>query len=307
MKKRLIQFITAIVVRTGRLKKKFLTVHTRPMFARDITYRGTENAIDKSCAIVMQGPIQKKYRFTYETVKLYSQVYPSATLVLSTWEGEDVSEFEALKQAGAKLEIVQTKAPEFGGPGNINRQTISTTAGIKRAQALGLTYVLKTRTDQRMYGIKNLEFLVHMLSLFPLESGTKQKNRIIGLNLTTTTRYTPYHLSDLWMFGTVEDMSTYWDYGYVSTKAPDPKHPFVERDLFIAFLKKTGWKVENTMDDFLHALGTRCIIVGNESIDLYWPKYYERFREYRIRDYDYPNFEISLKEWFNKCLPFSKS
>ena len=302
LKKRLVELVTKTVVMTGRLKQKFLTVHTRPMYAKNMPYQAERAAADESCAILLQGPIKKEYRFTLETVKIYLKQYPAAIIILSTWEDEDTQEFENLAASKSNVKIVRTPKPGFGGPGNVNMQVASTLAGIKCAKDLGLAFVCKTRTDQRMYGIKNLQFLINMLNIFPLAPGIKQKKRIVGINITTTLRYTPYHLSDTWMFGTTQDLFMYWDFGYVATPALDPRRPLIERSLFINFLKKTNWDIKDTMEDFLKALGERCIVVGNESIDLYWPKYYERFREYRIRDYQFPDLEISLKEWFNKAF-----
>lgn len=287
-----------IILLLGSLTRKFITFHTRPIFTARITYKGKENPEDASCAIVIQGPIRHEDNFTVETAKLYRQHYPSATVILSTWEDEDVSAFEALQSE--RFEIIKGKIPSYNGPGNINMQAVSTKNGIGRAIEMGLQYALKTRADQRMYGIGVLQFFINLLECFPIRDGSNQKKRIVGFNVTTTTKYLPYHLSDLFMFGTTKDMDTYWNIPLVLDKEPEKGGPIVERRLFMKFLKNTGWDSKDTMEDFLRALGERCVIVGNESVDLYWPKYFERRREHRIRDYRYPTDEISFKEWLNK-------
>ncbi|KKU68826.1 MAG: hypothetical protein UX89_C0001G0017 [Parcubacteria group bacterium GW2011_GWA2_47_16] len=288
-----------IIFLLGSLTRKFITFHTRPIFTESIRYRGKETAEDALCAIVIQGPIKHEDNFTVETVKLYRQHYPSATVILSTWEDEDVRAFEVF--SGERFKIVLNKKPSYNGPGNINMQTVSTKNGIELALEMGLRYAAKTRADQRMYGIGTLLFFINLLEHFPIKDGSTQKKRIIGHNVTTTTRYLPYHLSDLFMFGTTEDMLVYWNPLLILDRTVDTKSPIVERRLFMGFLKNTGWNIKDTMEDFLVALGERCVIVGNESVDLYWPKYFDRRREHRILDYRYPAFEISFKEWLDRC------
>ena len=290
--------VTKVIFLLGSLTRKFITFHTRPIFASDIKYRGKETAEDALCAIIIQGPIRREDNFTLETVKLYRKHYPAATVILSTWEDEDISTFKTLEDKRSK--IVRGKKPSYNGPGNVNMQAGSTKNGIALAVQMGLRYVLKTRTDQRMYGIGTLQFFINLLEQFPIRDGSTQKKRIVGFNVTTTTRYLPYHLSDLFMFGATEDMKTYWDIPLIMDKT-DKRGPIVERRLFMGFLRNTGWDGKDTEEDFLRALGERCVVVGNESVDLYWPKYFDRRREHRILDYQYPTFEISFKKWLNKA------
>ena len=295
-----------IVLAIGSIAKKFITFHTRPIFASDLRYKGKETPEDASCAIIIQGPIKHEDNFTVETVKLYRQHYPSATIILSTWEDEDVSSFETVKND--RLKIIQSTKPIYNGPGNMNMQTVSTKNALSYAREANLRYSLKTRSDQRMYGIDTLKFFINLLECFPVKNSIHQKKRIVGFNITTTTKYLPYHLSDLFMFGTTSDMEIYWNVPLVLDKSIDPQKPIVERRLFLGFLKNTGWDVKDTMEDFLKALGERCVVVGNENVDLYWPKYDARIREHRIRDYQYPALEITFKEWLNRAfMPFAKN
>src|SRR3990167_11502815 len=86
----------------GSLTRKFITFHTRPIFASDIKYRGKETVEDASCAIIIQGPIRREDNFTLETVKLYRKHSPAATVILSTWEDEDISTFKTLEDKRSK-------------------------------------------------------------------------------------------------------------------------------------------------------------------------------------------------------------
>lgn len=291
----------------GRILGRFITVHTRPIYASDMPYVGKENPDDALCAIIMQGPIRHENDFTLETVKLYLRHYPSATVILSTWEDEDVSAIQKLNNK--RLKVILNKKPDYPGGSNINMQIVSTKAGIDKAVELGLKYVLKTRCDQRMYGIDSLKFLKNMTECFPVLHCQLQRKRIITNNTGTNTginRTTPHHLSDFFMFGDITDMKLYWSSDIVMTPV------YVEAYLFQQFLQKTGWEIKNTVEDFMKALGERCIIVDNESVDVYWPKntpkHVNVLREYRLRDYLNPTFGISFKSWFNDAyMPAKKS
>ena len=292
-----------IMTLVGRVWGRFITVHTRPMYVADMPYTGKENPDDALCAIIMQGPIRSEDNFTLETVKLYRRHYPSATVILSTWENEDVSAFEGLE--GEKFKLMRNKKPSNPGSSNINMQIVSTKAGIDRAVQMGLKYVLKTRSDQRMYGIDSLKFLKNMLDCFPVLHCELQRKRIISNN-TGTNRSIPHHFSDLFMFGDAVDMQLYWTSDIVTADF------YVEAYLFQQFLQKTGWEIKNTNENFMSALGERCIIVDNESVDVYWPKnspkHVNVLREYRLRDYLNPAFGMSFKSWLNDAyMPARKS
>src|SRR3989338_8302443 len=107
-----------IILTAGSITSKFITFHTRPIFTARMPYKGKETAEDALCAIIIQGPIRREDNFTLETVKLYRQHYPAATVILSTWEDEDVSTFEPLRDG--RFKIVLGKKPSYNGTGNVN-------------------------------------------------------------------------------------------------------------------------------------------------------------------------------------------
>ena len=41
---------------------------------------------ESDCAIIIQGPVITKNKFTLETVKLYLKLHPNAYIILSTWD-----------------------------------------------------------------------------------------------------------------------------------------------------------------------------------------------------------------------------
>ena len=287
------KLIIRVIIAARSITRKFITFHTRPMFASNMKYRGKETAEDALCAIIIQGPIKHEENFTLETVKLYRHHYPAATVVVSTWEEEDVSSFEVLKSEHFK--IILNKKPPIAGQNNVNMQIASTKAGIDFATQLHLKYVLKTRTDERMYGVDCLKFLIKMLNRFPVVGSTIQKQRII-CHTAGTRKFNPYRFSDIFQFGTISDMKIFWE--NYSLEKPATHCP--EIYLATRFLENTGWKVKNTLEDSLEVLGKRFIVIDNESVDLYWCKYENTWREHPLVNYANPNLEVTFKTWLNE-------
>jgi len=290
------KLVVKIILLAERLRRRFFTFHTRPMFGYESRYNGKENAWDSQCAIIIQGGLKRDNDFTLESVKLYHRHYPSATIILSTWKGEDVSGFEPF--LGERFLILQSTKPSIPGPHNINMQIVSTKTGIDKAVEKGFLYVLKTRADQRLYGIETLRFMRNLLNFFPVKGQTSQKQRMVS-TASGTSKVWAYHFSDLVMFGNALDMQKYWEVNLTETSSIKGFVP--EQYLLTQYLAKTGWEVKDTLDDFMGALGARCIIVDNEAIDAYWPKYAAIWREYRLKNYFSPRLEINFKTWLNEA------
>ena len=168
-----------------------------------------KGSLDK-LAIILQGPISKEDNYTIETVKFYRQMYPEAKTIVSTWKDEDLKSIEELKKLGAI--VVQSEDPAFPGLVNTNRQKVSTLAGIYEAQRLGMEYVAKTRTDQRLCRPHAFEFLINMLDLFPSNFNI-QKKRIISLpTICAGDVFYPYTTGDYFFMGTICDMEMLWNF-----------------------------------------------------------------------------------------------
>lgn len=90
----------------------------------------------KTCAIV-QGNIRYG---TAEVLRALSALFDE--VVLSTWEGEPV---DTLPQG--RWAVVQSPKPEVPGHTHRNFQRRSTAVGLRHAQTVGATHVLKWRTD----------------------------------------------------------------------------------------------------------------------------------------------------------------
>lgn len=158
-------------------------------------------------AIVIQGPLVIKDDFTLETVRRYRIAAPGAKIIVSTWIGENEVAIEKLEMAGAL--VICSEKPVHGGAANINFQLVSTAAGIRKATEAGVDYVLKTRTDCRLYAANILGYLKGLIEIFPSPEGLSSKGRLVALDYSTRL-YVPGHVSDILMFGYLEDMRNYW-------------------------------------------------------------------------------------------------
>ncbi len=280
--------------KSEQAKRNFITIHERPICAGQIKRETNDPISYPLSAIVIQGPIVTDYDFTLETIKLYKKNFRNIVIIVSTWDNEPKFRLDAIRLEGAN--IVTSPKPENAGPCNINLQIISTQRGISLAKKLGAKYVIKTRTDQRMYGLNIMQFLFDMVENFSITSPLKFiKKRLVGVSIGTQ-KYPLYHLSDLFMFGDIDDMIFYWNTEMVPTNI-GAKTFVAEKYLFTSFLKRVGWPVTDTLEDSWRAITRYAMVADTETLDLYWLKY-SRHREYRFRSYNHPLHELSFAEWF---------
>ena len=214
-----------------------------------------------------------------------------------------------MEAAGAT--VLQNEKPKELGQQNINLQLVSSLAGVRKAKELGAEYVLKTRTDQRMYGPNAMEFLWSALQAFPLKETSQQKKRIVGVSLNSF-KYRQYGISDMNIFGSVEDMERYWSapHDALGDDTTGPKSLPVhlpEVYLVASFLKTIGRELAWNLEDSWEAIVDHFVIVDKESLDLYWYKY-ARMREYKYSQYKgmTNSFELGFREWLNVYMQKGK-
>lgn len=289
-----------------RIIGRFISYSLRPKRSSQIDTWSDVLKKEPRTAIVIQGPLLTKDNFTLETVRLYKKHYKNSLIILSTWKSEDTHKIEDFKKEGVK--IILSDEPSSRGPRNINKQIVSSFKGIEYAKEHGVEYVLKTRTDQRMYAVNALEFLVNLLATFPITTGNQQKKRIISASLATL-KYRPYGVSDMFVFGDINDMLTYWNppldtreisFGATYTIRDFMKSAICEIYLSTNFLKQVGREVTWTLKDSLSAYADHFIIVDHQSLDLYWHKY-DHHQEQRFMSYDTIKNDrlLTFADWFN--------
>jgi hypothetical protein len=280
----------------------FLTFHLRPKLAKKVSIAPTNPQDLSKYAIVIQGPIITKNNFTLETIRLYKYFFSGSVIVLSTWD--DVNE-EVIKRFNEeKISVILNKKPESPGQQNINYQIISSRSGVEKAAEMGCEYVLKTRTDQRIYNPNTLEFFRSMLKNFPINiNSCQQKARIIGVSLNTF-KYRLYGLSDTTIFGSIDDMLLYWN-ADLDEREKGVFEPFnylklslCEVYLATKFLINIGREIKWTLKDSWEVFIEHFCIIDEKSIDLYWYKY-ARIKEFRYRSYMHQpeKEELTFADW----------
>lgn len=262
----------------------------------------------KMVGIIIQGQVLLTDDFTLNNVKYYKKMYPYASIIVSTWDTTDDKVCEILKKVGAI--VVLSRDPDITGIGNVNRQLVTTNAGIKKCKELGLPYILKTRTDQRICKLYFLEYFLSLINTFSSNAdsiGLLQERRIVAFQATVgSSMFIPYMLSDMLFFGTTQDIEEYfsfpfsdvdhktranrWNYGkklldnnvsiyeYYSKMAPE---------MMLAWnyaMTASNGKLSNTLQDYWKFLKECMICISVDDVELYWPKYncYEESLNYHL-------------------------
>jgi hypothetical protein len=298
----------------NKKSSKFFTYHFRPRM--DCDFKLKSNV--ESCAnmsIVIQGSLGNDV-FVVDTVKIYKRLFPNSQIIVSTWDDECVDIIKSIEDLG--VVVILNSKPANRGISNINLQILSTRRGVEIAKKSGSEFVLKVRTDQRLYATNTYGFFKNLLSIFPVSS-ENARNRIIGVSLNTF-MYRMYGLSDMLMFGHVDDIMKFWG---VKLDEREPEYPFdankatlrdfaewnvCEVYLTTEYLKSVGHTPKWTLEDSLNVFKKYFCIIDKESIDLFWNKY--TTLEYRWSRYDLEENvfrEISFRDWLEIYLSENNS
>lgn len=257
----------------------FVSVHARPKHAAGVGTWPDPLVVRPRVAVVVQGPLVVDDDFTLETVRLYRRLFAPHPVIVSTWEGEPAPLVRAVRLAGA--EVVQGPRPDDPGPLNVNLQLASTRTGIAKAREVGAEYVLKTRTDQRIYAPNVAEFLVNLVHAFPVAPGFRQRHRVVSCGRSSQ-KFGLYHVSDQLLFGHVDDITLYFaapprasglPAGFRDVVRDICRHKSPESYLASTFLAAVGRPVGWTLADSWDAIADHFCIADSAAIDVYWPKY----------------------------------
>ncbi|MBU0614332.1 hypothetical protein KJ766_03585, partial [Patescibacteria group bacterium] len=179
-----------------------------------------------------------------------------------------------------------------------------------KAQELGVEYAFKTRTDPRIYAPNVADYLYNITEVFPVRAGYSQKKRIVGVSLNTF-KYRMYGLSDMLIYGHIDDMILYWnaefdqrEFGVEKIKEDHTSLRDFARwrvcEVYLAteFLLKVGRNFEWTLKDSWEVFADHFCVVDKEQLDLFWPKYNRL--EYRFVYTEEVKFqELTFREWLN--------
>lgn len=275
-----------------RNERVFYTIHRRPNKSSDIVVAPIEYNSNEAIAIVMQGPITINDDFTLQTTILYKKYFPSTMLILSTWVGEDKNTIEQIIQNG--WTVIQNPKPSLVGHHNINLQLASSKSGIETAKKLGAKYVLKTRTDQRIYNPNALQLFLNFDKLYPPQPNSGQTRRLIVPNIDTL-KYRPYGIGDMLMFGHINDMQLYWGARHDARLINLGQRYYTVLELaqlrigevYICteYLQALGLNLVWTLNDTWQIYGKYFCIFDHSLLDLFWYKKYEIHTEYKFHYY----------------------
>ena len=286
----------------------FITFHYRPKAASSVCTPSDRIRASGSLAIVMQGPIIHKDNFTLETIKIYQKHFGGSQIILSTWEDEVPAVVRRFEDLG--ITVILNSKPASTGISNINLQITSARSGVRAAKELGVEYALKTRTDQRIYAPNVADFLYAITETFPVKGDwSRQRKRIVGCSLNTF-KYRMYGLSDMLIYGHIDDMLLYWDIELDGRTFDEEQRRqatvsfrsfarwrVCEVYLATEFLAKLGREPQWTLRDSWSVFADHFCVIDKEPLDLFWPKY--NHREYRWLSYDEDirMHELSFRDW----------
>lgn len=227
----------------------------------------------------------------------------NVVVILSTWENENAKQLARIKDLG--VEVVLSK-PVEGGCANINKQIVTTQNGLRRAKELGCKYVLKTRTDQRFYAPNIIEFLFNISRQFPLEKRVSElKSRLIALSFNSF-KNRLYGVSDMFLFGDIDDVIQYWDIPKDSYKPNTEgktsfeifKSECVETFICRHFLESLNIQTSDNLEDTYEAYAKYFCFIDKETVEMYWPKYSNMNSRWEC--FENPALEeVKFRDWLN--------
>jgi len=267
----------------------------------------SKEEFDSSYAIVVQGPFVKKNHFTLNTLKLYRKIYPNIIIIYSGWD-EDRDCKDVLSEIGVKT--IFSEFPSHSGLGNLNYQIVTSSKGVALAKSLGVDFVLKSRADQRMCSGRFLEDLKQFFNEF---SDSPQKpSKLIGISKGTFI-HRVNSISDMLMFGKINDMVTYWSppldqrgkekLAGGMTIFESVQAEIAEVYFFNNYIRSKKKKPVISYEFWFSSLAEFFIIIDSDMLNLYWPKYSSENNYYKMP-------EVTFSVWLgikNKNIkPFDK-
>ncbi|MDC0273006.1 WavE lipopolysaccharide synthesis family protein [bacterium] len=264
----------------------FFSALKREKYSANINSSPDIKSFSDRISIVMQGPIIEKNDFTLETLKLYKKRYPNISIILSTWDNYEKDLISKFTKIG--IEVILNSMPDYFGISNVNLQIKSTKSGILKARQAGCQYCLKTRTDQRVYKHDFILFFLSILASFKINH-KYLKERLITRSMNTF-KYRLYGVTDMLMFGNIDDMILYWDAELDNRKLNEvdegisaldfSKARLCEVYLSTEFFKKIKFEVDFTLKNYWQSMAAFFFVVDANSIDIFWFKY-NRWNERR--------------------------
>lgn len=269
----------------------------------------------QSFAIVMQGPLCKKDNMTVNSIRFYKKTYPSAKIIVSTWNDESEEDISEVIKLGAT--VVQSEKPPFSGIMNVNYQLKSSLAGVKKAKEMGCEFAVKTRTDQRMCKPFIFDSMISAIKLFP--SGNGQRGRIVTLGVCGGGMFIPYHTCDFLYLGYTEDLLNVFSAPLDCRDSNEMQHNktlnktrrensefmyppeiYILKHYCKEFLKLSG---DDTVKEHWSVTKNHLICYGMNDVELMWNKY-DRLYNLNFYSSAYFNGNDSPQKLCTMCFDF---
>lgn len=277
----------------------------------------------KDISVVVQGAIDKIN--TQKCLENIRKFLTGAEIILSTWEGSDVSylDYDVLilnKDPGIPYQnFIYNKILNV----NSNRQLVSVQTGLDRCHR---KYTIKLRTD---FYIESTEFIKYFL-FYPNRSNEYKffENRVIVSSIFSR-RFSsengfpmPYHPSDIFLFGMTNDVKDFFCGTAIEPADEQYHYKFPDRKCYsnmtgkyapeqyycIEWIKRHGEKINFddftcwTMDKLIHSdkiLFNNFIFLNPNQIGLRSSKHDFAMKNY-INDYGIINNTIFENEYKNR-------
>lgn len=284
----------------------FVTLYLRPKNPTKQTWF-SETGQDERIAIVLQGPLISEGNYTYRTAQAYRSWFPNSPIVFSTWDNENAADLEAIRKLGCH--VLTSQSGDFSereaerGQTNVNRQMRTSHSGLLVAKDLGAEFALKTRSDQRICNPQAVRALPGLMETFRVGPDINQLGRIVVTSLNTFALRL-YGLSDMFMFGFLDDLIEYWD-GTLDKRATVSPEGTLRQyaqqriaEVFFAssFLERKGEVLEWTLAHYWSQLSRRFLVVDSAFVDQHWPKYTDIENRWAWRN-DPKFVEVTFATW----------
>jgi hypothetical protein len=285
----------------------FITYYLRPKKSDNFNFKTSKRINQKDLGLIIQGPTKGYENFIYETIKIYKKNFNGAQIVLSIWDDANKLFLKEVKKLNIKIIISSYKKNMFQGFDHQIQTTTSAISFLKNKTK----YILKTRTDCRIYSPNCFEYLLSLIKTFALKNNVKnQKQRIVFSSLITP-KFRVYGATDILVFGTSSDINKYFskEFFYESLKKYKlGKFPKTFKGTLLTgeimlcakYLIKKNIKLKWDLDHWCQMLENYFIIADHNEIDLFWKKYsYENEGRFTLNFKNQTRRIITFGDWLN--------
>ena len=261
--------------------------------------------VTQKLGIVIQGPVCTENDFTSRVISRYLDVYPDASVIFSTWAGEEIKLKDMVEfNSNPRFRILLNKKPVNPGISNINLQIESARNGLRFAKELKCEFGIKTRSDQAFLNPNSIDLLHFELTEAKMKYN--ENDRIVVVSLDTFL-FRPYGISDMFHFGKLETLLDFWDIE-LDVRNPEnssdmiaitlrdySKMRLAECYLTSEYLTKKNFEPNFSLIQSLEFIRDYFVIVDQQAIDLVWNK--NTRKEFRYRSDVYPSKFQEIQNW----------